>query len=68
MTMIQDSDRERRKLVKKVTGKEWSDSLNFDLSLDSGKGGQDLAFDVALRFIQGADSCLPAKDCFNTFD
>ncbi|MDD2335489.1 MAG: cytidylate kinase-like family protein [Geobacteraceae bacterium] len=68
MAMIQDSDRERQKLVKKVTSKEWSDALNFDLSLDSGKGGQDLAFDVALRFIQGADGCLPAKDGCNTFD
>ncbi|MHC1697730.1 MAG: AAA family ATPase [Geobacteraceae bacterium] len=68
MDMIQGSDRERRKLVNKITGKEWSDALNFDFSLDSGKGGQDLAFDVALRFIQGTDGCLPAKDCFKTFD
>jgi len=61
MAMIQNSDRERRKLVNKVTGKEWSDALNFDLSLDSAKWGQDLAFDVALCFINGAGGCLPQR-------
>ncbi len=54
MDMIQGSDRERRKLVNKITGKEWTDALNFDLSLNSGKGGQDLAIDVARSFIEGA--------------
>ena len=61
LAMIQCSDRERRKLVNKVTGKEWSDALNYDLSLDSGKGGQDLAFDVALSFIEGIGSCLGSR-------
>ena len=59
--MIQDSDRERRKLVNKVTGREWSDALNFHLCLDSGTGGQDLAFEVARRFIEGTSGCLPAR-------
>jgi len=58
--MIRKSDRERRKLVNKVTGTEWSDALNFELSLDSGTGGQNLAFEVALRFIEGASGCLSA--------
>jgi cytidylate kinase len=60
MDMVRDSDRERRKLVSKVTGREWSDALNFHLSLDSGLGGLDLAFEVALRFVEVAGGCLPA--------
>ncbi len=53
MAIIQNSDRERRKLINKVTGKEWNDVLNFDLSIDSGKVGQDPAFEVTLRYIEG---------------
>jgi cytidylate kinase len=64
MDMIRNSDLERRKLIYKVTGKEWGDALNFDLTLDSGKVGQDSACDLAFRFIQEADMRIsaPAQD------
>jgi len=55
MDMISHSDQERRKLINKVTGKEWSDALNFDLSLDSGKLGQEPACELVYRFIKEAD-------------
>ncbi len=58
MDMILDSDRERGKLIAKVTGKEWSDACNFDLSFDIGKAGQDAAFELAFRFIREADRCM----------
>jgi len=58
MDLVRKSDQDRRKLVGKLTGREWSDACNFDLCLDSGKGGLDLAFEVALRFVEGAGGCL----------
>jgi cytidylate kinase len=63
MDMIRDSDRERRKLINKVTGKDWSDACNFDLSFDVGKVGQDAACELALRYIKEADRqmTVPAR-------
>lgn len=57
MDLIRKSDQDRRKLVARLTGREWSDALNFDLSLDSGKAGLDLASEMALRFVEGVGGC-----------
>lgn len=52
LSMIRHSDRERRKLIGKITGKEWTDALNFHLCLDS-RIGLDTAVGTAARCIEG---------------
>ncbi len=46
--MIEDSDRQRKEFVKSMTGLEWTDALNYHLSIDSSLVG----FSTAAEMIQ----------------
>jgi cytidylate kinase len=46
--MIEKSDKERSAYCKTFTGKEWTDALNYDISIDTSK----LGIDKTIGFIQ----------------
>ena len=56
--MIERSDRDRGRYIKTFTGLDWSDTRNYDLTLNTGK----IDFNMAEEMIVSLARCLPADD------
>lgn len=50
--MIVKTDKNRAAYCKAFTGKNWIDSMNYDLSLDTGKVGVDQSVDIILNYLK----------------
>lgn len=54
---IEVGDRERTMYIRKFTKKDWANSNNFDLTLDTGKVSLECATDIILRYVAGRKPC-----------
>ena len=52
MDMITHSDRDRAHYIDTFTGKKWTDALQFDLTLDTGKIGLDKSAELILNYLE----------------
>ena len=50
--MIAQSDKERTRYYHTVTGKEWTDAKQYDISLDTGKIGVDQTVEFILKYLE----------------
>jgi cytidylate kinase len=50
--MIDKSDKERAAYCKSFTGKEWTDALNYDISIDTSKLGIDKTVEFILNYLE----------------
>jgi cytidylate kinase len=48
MEMIEESDRQRKEFVKIMTGSDWTDALNYHMSIDSSIAGFSAAAEIIL--------------------
>lgn len=51
--LIEESDRERRKYLKNMTGADWTDSRNYHLCLDIGRTDFPTAEEIVMTLIEG---------------
>ncbi len=58
--LVEESDRERRRFVEAMTGTDWTDTLNYHLTIDTGVAGLATAEEVIIRFCATATGCRPA--------
>jgi cytidylate kinase len=52
LEMIEDSDRQRKEFVKSMTGLDWTDALNYHLSIDSSFAGFSTAAEMILPLVE----------------
>ena len=51
MEMITQNDRERARYIDTFTGKKWTDAMQFDLTIDTGKIGFDKSAELILSYL-----------------
>ncbi len=50
--MIARSDKDKAQYIETFTGKKWTDAMQFDLSLDTGKIGMDNSAELILNYLE----------------
>jgi cytidylate kinase len=51
-SMVRNSDVQRRKFISTLSGTEWTDATNYDLSLDTGIVGFPVAMEMILQLVE----------------